>query len=638
MALSRYYQPTNFEYISQFVPKNLELMDRGLQRAQAKQDKQVGKLDDLNSMILKQNALEGQDTIVRDKIVGEVKSFSDEMANTDLTNPENFRKVNQFVQQYANDERLKKLDMGLASKAKYDKIKEDLVTKGDYATENDRVFMNEFEKYYIQPDNANSKFAIDFIGGKELIEKNAPSRPKLEEMIDSKLGSSYVQDSVDGTWKHKTTREALTDKELRGIMANNAEPFLGTTEGKQMIRRYEMRKEQDPSWTLDKQYWEEVNPVIAEKTYSRNKNEFTDISSRAVNLQKVEDNKAFALVQKGKTAGEFANFKNLESYDAEINRLKTSENPVDKYKAGQMESQREVLNENFSKNLTGKEKYVLSATAEDLRDKPALLSMLAKKIYGNNELISLKDPSKLTDFEKNNIIEKAKYYPDIVGEVLGESLNVDYKQKNKERNEYIAKGEINEARDIILSASKGSTEIKNHIVNQAKTAFNDINWNVKSTSKEGATVSESVNTIDKQSIKVINSAQGPEIFYRYKDSDGNYQTISIASKDIGKYPQETTIENYQKLSGGDEQLFSDLFESHVYANLQPIGINSSYNMKEDIIRYLPQESVEKFNKFQDLKIIRDGSSVRLIGNAEDGTKMNLKAPSVPDLIDLAITY
>ena len=162
MALSRFYKPTNYEYMSQFVPKNLEIMDRGLQRAQAKQDKQVGKLDELNSMILKQNALEGYDTEVRDQIVGEVKSFSEEMANTDLTSPENFRKVNQFVQSMANDERIQKLNMGLASKAKYDKIKEDLVTKGDYATENDRIFAQSYDAYLKQPTE-DSKFAIDYI-------------------------------------------------------------------------------------------------------------------------------------------------------------------------------------------------------------------------------------------------------------------------------------------------------------------------------------------------------------------------------------------------------------------------------------------------------------------------------------------
>jgi hypothetical protein len=230
----------------------------------------------------------------------------------------------------------------------------------------------------------------------------------------------------------------------------------------------------------------------------------------------------------------------------------------------------------------------------------------------------------------------------LMEDVLGENLGVNTDKLQKDRDEYISKGEIFEAKDIILSSSKGSTDSRKYFGDQAKSAINDINWDiVGSTTENNLPLEKAVETLDKQSVKIINGINGPELYFKYEDAEGEYQSVTIQSKDIGGPIQETTEKTYDILSGGDPVIKQQLIDSHKYANLKPISKNSDYNQTEDILSYLPREEQTKFRN-QDLKIVNneDGSVSLLIQQRDiDGFSTpagSLTAGSVGRLIDLAI--
>lgn len=98
MAINRFYQPAQAQYVSQFVPNKMpfDLMLAGLERKQKQYDTQ----DALQNQILgdwKLDALEGYDTQRRDELKSEVRGFLDNSMDKDLASPEYQREYLNFV-------------------------------------------------------------------------------------------------------------------------------------------------------------------------------------------------------------------------------------------------------------------------------------------------------------------------------------------------------------------------------------------------------------------------------------------------------------------------------------------------------------------------------------------------------------
>ena len=576
MALSRYYEPTGYKYMSQFVPKNLEIMDKGLQRAQAKQDKQISKLDELNSKILKQKALPEFDTKVRDQIVEEVKSFSDEMANTDLTNPENFRKVNQFVQSMVNDERINKINMGLASKAKYDKIKEDLLTKKDaYAPENDRIFMQEYEKYLTQPDGGG-KFAIDFIGGKELIEHNAPSKPELEKIVDNMKASGYTYDKERGVWKDRHSNTELSYEDLMDVLKADMYNFKDISAGRQMARRAK-----DKGITYEEQFLSEINPIAMERAYKTSSDTFTSNVSHLLGKKKLDAQDENLVTQPLTTNLVTHGVTSLIEYDQKVNTLKNSTNPQDVKSAYYMEGNRDkMLNVLMaSGEISKNEMATIKMNYKTIENSPELI----KKMYTASFPVDILDGDKSTDYFKQELqkleTKKPGYLDNLSKVVVAESLGLNYGNIEKKIDNAIAKGVGTQKEEILLPNSRQAD--KKDLGKTLYTLLDNINYDnsdVKSDDNEVFDLKEVSKIANPNSISMVRENGRIGI---------SFSTIpkgDIPSQNFEIYPKQLTsaFDNFLKSYATNKEDYAVLREEMNSINYQPVGRESNYNQMEDM--------------------------------------------------------
>ena len=191
-------------------------------------------------------------------------------------------------------------------------------------------------------------------------------------------------------------------------------------------------------------------------------------------------------------------------------------------------------------------------------------------------------------------------------------------------------------------------QVKNQVANQLQSSLNDINWDiVGTTSEEKLPLNQIAPNINKQSIKIVDGVQGPEVYFTAKDNKGVSRSYSIISKDVGGKIQESTRDLYRSLAGGDADIEEALLESHIYSSLKPISKDSNYDMKDDIINKLPKEIAENLKNYKDLKITYSGKDggLRLTGKkidpkglTSDSIDINEDEGNVANLIDQLIIY
>jgi len=650
--INRYYQPAQQQYVSQFVPENIGLMNQALQQRQAQSDKSQQELDLRESELLKEIALPEYDSEQLEAIEQEHKSFIEGLSQKDLADANTRREINKYITTSRVDPRLQKIREGVALKKKHDELIDDYRKdpKGfKLYRPNDMAFLDSYNQYLSQ-EGPDRKFAAEFIRGKEsplpgidvLTEqqkyfKNIGTDGR--EWLDS-LGEGDMKRYFERGWK------GIKESKIYDIAGDQFQQYSEGGAGRQESNTYDYYKKHNPEALMDKEgNVKDKNQWMFERFVNAGKPRVSDqrtitgqYEAANANLQKKQE-RAFALIQSGKTQGYFAEYPKMEDYDNKLSELKTTDPRQYEY----MLEQRDRLNDNFSKRLSTNEKAVINVKKEYFKDKPELMKQVLDRnpaFYGGNE----KRPNESNeDYTRRLWIGmQLGGKQSLMEDVLGENLGVNTDKLQKDRDEYISKGEIFEAKDIILSSSKGSTDSRKYFGDQAKSAINDINWDiVGSTTENNLPLEKAVETLDKQSVKIINGINGPELYFKYEDAEGEYQSVTIQSKDIGGPIQETTEKTYDILSGGDPVIKQQLIDSHKYANLKPISKNSDYNQTEDILSYLPREEQTKFRN-QDLKIVNneDGSVSLLIQQRDiDGFSTpagSLTAGSVGRLIDLAI--
>ena len=237
--INRFYQPVPQQYVSQFIPENLQLMQNALNVKQNQYDQTQGKLDLYQDELLNQKALPGYDTEVLKGIRSDYDKFNADLLGKDLADPKVARDVGKFIRDYKRDPRVASLNEGLLLKQKHDEAVAKLTEKGKYATENDLRHIKAWEDYSGQ-NGEDKKFAAEFIRGTELVSPDAPSRPELEKFVDNVKSNSLKYDSVRGEWIDKVSNEVVTRDRLGNIMAQNMMPFMQTQAGVQMqcLRKY----------------------------------------------------------------------------------------------------------------------------------------------------------------------------------------------------------------------------------------------------------------------------------------------------------------------------------------------------------------------------------------------------------------
>lgn len=574
-SFSRFYNAPNYQYVPQFVEQNLGVLDKALARKQDDYDKQSGLLDQYKGDILKQDALEGYDTEVRDKLVKNVQDFSSSMANLDLTSPENKRKVNEYIQGLINNEDIKKLNQGLASKAKYDKIKEDLVTNGKYASENDREFVKQFESYLTQSGD-NQKFAIDYIGGRELIAPDAPSRPELEKLVDNMKADSITKDSVTGEWINRKTDKVLSYDELMGVLSSNINSFYQTREGRQMARRAEMN-----GVSFQDQFLSEIEPVAQERAYSERSRTTRSNVSHLLGKKKLDAQDENLVTQPLTTNLVTHGVTSLIEYDQKINTLKNSTNPQDVKSAYYMEGNRDkMLNVLMaSGEISKNEMAIIKMNYKTIENSPELI----KKMYTASFPMDILDGDKSTDYFKQELqkleTKKPGYLDNLSKVVVAESLGLNYGNIEKKIDNAIAKGVGTQKEEILLPNSRQAD--KKDLAKTLYTLLDNINYDnsdVKSDDNEVFDLKEVSKIVNPNSISMVRENGRIGI---------SFSTIpkgDIPSQNFEIYPKQLTsaFDNFLKSYATNKEDYAVLREEMNSINYQPVGRESNYNQMEDM--------------------------------------------------------
>lgn len=663
MAVTRFFRPIQQEYVSQFIPKNLGVMQQALQTLQNKADISQEQLDIYSDDLLKRNALKGYDTEVLQQKRKEFDNYVAGLQNKDLANPKVARDITSRIRTLKEDKDLAAIQAAYEHDVTARKNIADLIAKGKWAPEVGLDYQRAYEEYtkeggqgYKGPGLAYNVFSPD-----------APSRPELEKLVDNVKANSFRYDSVRGMWIDKASGKEVTKERLQNIMAQNFQPFMNTQAGRQMQLRA-----QQLGVSPQELFLQEAEPVIQERVFKDTGRQL-GTNFNFWKQQKAAQEQSYSLVQDGKTQGVFAGYSSMKDYDNAINEFKKT----DPKKAAFMEEQKNRLNSNFTKNLSKQEQSVFKLPVEHIRGNETALNMLISDL-GSSGLQDLMIRTGIRDFSYNTVknlpLEKKQEVFDVIKNsdivqnfgydledkirnVYADIQGVDYGNLKDKRDEFISKGEIFEAKDIILSSSKGSTAARNYFGDQMKTAVNDINWDVVNSTLEGNqgadySLEQVVGGLDKQSVKVIDGVNGPEIYFKFKDPNGEIQSMTIQSKDVGSGLQETTNETYRVLAGGDQDLYNGLVESHIYSGIQAVPENSSYNQKQDIQQslvniaqstinnYSPDDqreylagtrsALEELDNYNDVKIVRKGNKFQLIA---DGNSLTAPQESVADLMD-----
>jgi len=682
MAISRYYGAKPQEYVSQFVPENLALMQNALNQRQQSADKTADEMGLYEDALLNEKALKKYDTEQLENIRSELEDFTSSMSKKDLSLPQNAREVSAYMKKLNNDPRLQKIRQGLASKDKYDKIIEEYKKDGKglkYAYENDE-FIRSFTDYMNQ-EGDDKKFAIDFIGGKETIQAGVDMYADKEKHF--KNISASGRETLDKISDGDITRyfkEGATGKSYDKILevANSEfDDYQRSPGGQQMLRwidtyKPDLKTNEEKSLYMFKDFLETGKKQVGMK-YTTNKD--VALNQLAKERETKQAEKAYALTQKGKTQGYFGEYNNIDDFNSKIRSLKNSKNPADIKQAEYMEAQKEYMQGEFAKTLTGKDKLMAEVTSDQIIKMPQVLPQLLKELSiaaqtRAEEYTHFGNPKNATPFRmlaeydvdnaspelQKRMMETYKKHFDIekyAKKAYAKLIDVDIDDYNEKRDSYITKGEIFESTDIILGASSGSNSTRTNVANQLQTSLNNINYNILQGDAE-MDLSTIAPNINKESIHLTRGVNGMELAFTYKDVDGIDQTTIVQPKGMGEYYQATTDDLYRNLSGGDDELYKELRDIHITASLKPVTKNSTLSQKEDVInKALELTSINtgnelivnkisdklnnKYKNYSNINIIRSENGVELVGTKwdVDGNTASIvlsKGEDVPELL------
>lgn len=236
MAISRYYQPIQQQYVSQFIPEDMRLYKQLLDQKQSQYDKNALAMQTYEDALLNEKALEGYDTEQLQNIRKEYEDFSTSMVGKDLADPNNYREIASFIRKSKYDDRLKNIRAGVATKAKYDELKDKYSQKEfQYAVENDPM-LKAYQQYIKQGD----KFAINYIQGKESFPVGVDMYSNKEkyfknigtagrEVIES-LSAGDLQRFYKEGWSGKTTQK------IKKVAGSEFDDYVRSPGGQQMLR------------------------------------------------------------------------------------------------------------------------------------------------------------------------------------------------------------------------------------------------------------------------------------------------------------------------------------------------------------------------------------------------------------------
>lgn len=681
MAINRFYQPQIQQYVSQFVPENLQVVQNQMQMKQNQYNQAKEQLDIYEDMLLKQKALEGFDTEQLKEVRKEFDAFNEGLLGKDLGDPSVARDASRFIRNFQRDERIQKLNEGLALKAKHDEIVSKYKTEKDahaYATENELEWLDAWSAYKNQTGDGQ-KFAAEFLRGKETVDRGIDIRAEEKKYFDDARvrGGEQLLKTIGGTYYEKGVK-GISKAQIDELAGYGFSQFQQSNAAQQLRRRYDLmkRRGETPRGLPSRDSKGNIiqGEVLSKEEYVLDDflrtgyegiGETVDYQGRysALNTDRTrQEEQATAFWENGTTQGPLANYTDRATLDADIIKLESSQNSEDVKKAALLKNSRAKLDKQFVSRLSGDAQKIMKIDAKTAFD----------NIRNNENLTTEQKRSRISEYVNNmdigqittdvsNIIGKE----DLIDQILtnneaqfidynkttkelqkyaADKKGIDFEDINKKRDEFITKDYVEESADILLGTGKGDASVRANTTKAMQTYVNDINFDVIGSKR---TTEELLADIDPQSVKIRVSSTGPVIVFKTKggtSSDNiDPEVITLKHKTTGQQnaPDRGIVELYRTLTGGDPNKFGKVMLSHTYADIVPMVEGNSYNALDDTKRlnnpYINAflaannaETVEYIDKGDEVGLKINGIEIPFTNDAGE----ELEVKDVPTLMEL----
>jgi hypothetical protein len=298
--INRYYQPAPQQFVSQFVPENIELMNQALQQRQAQSDQSQQSMDLIESELLKERALPEYDSEQLKSIEQEYKTFTEGLSQKDLADSNTRREINKYISNSRMDPRLQKIRSGVATKDAYDKLKakysED---EFKYAIENDPM-AKAYQQYLTQTGD-KKKFASEFITGMDTFQAGVDKYKNKERFFAniSESGRESIQNLGEGDalTYYKTGATGKSSDKILAVAKSEFDDYLRSPGGQQETRNF---RTMFPEEQVGEELWKD----FLKTGMKREGMKYTTGKAGALNssTQKQRDLDAKALLSVGNTS------------------------------------------------------------------------------------------------------------------------------------------------------------------------------------------------------------------------------------------------------------------------------------------------------------------------------------------------
>ena len=396
MPVNRFYNPKQQQYVSQFVPKNLGIMQRALNLQQEKYDESQAGLDAYEDDLLKRQAFGKSDT---EYLKGKRAEFDEkilEFSGQDLGNSKVSRDVSTFIKGFKNDEGLSKVQASYDHNVKAQKAIDKLKADGKYNQANVADYLNSARQYsetgYLGEGLADNSFFED-----------VDVRKGAESLVNNLKASGYTYDKENGTWIDRKSNKSVSRDRIMQVMSSGAGDFLKTQAGQQLVRNSRFAGE-----SINDAYKRLAGSIADEYAYSVSSNTFKDNTARQDRLANRENAKQnltmlSEVYGKPSTVGQGLGIKDGGSVMKDImTGLFPGVSPLIEASAEQIKSG--VTKEGVLKSIEGDE-TVDSINKAALGFAYDAMNMMSK-ISTTGDMVNLNDPN--ASIEEKALINKVK--------------------------------------------------------------------------------------------------------------------------------------------------------------------------------------------------------------------------------------
>lgn len=251
-GVNRFYNPSEGRYVSQFVPEQLpvDLMVQALGNKQKLQDERNAQL--ITAGNWQQAALPGYDTSYVNQRKQELQNFIAESQGKDLTSPDYLRKYNKFVNDFKNDEGLKRVQQAVDTHNEFLKIQKDIKTGKD-VNDYEKAFFNDYNKRYgIYTSNKGQGFKGEIGLGDPNIMRGTDINKEAEGYFDQlkASGSESIKELESGI-SYKNGWKGIGDKTIKDQVSRTLDLFYESRAGQQLGARFDEQQFKDTPLPTD---------------------------------------------------------------------------------------------------------------------------------------------------------------------------------------------------------------------------------------------------------------------------------------------------------------------------------------------------------------------------------------------------